>query len=103
MVLATVLYPNQEGSCFDHVYYMAKHSALVRQRWEPMGLTEARFLRGLGTPDGKAAPYQVIALLTFSSADALQKAVAAYGAEIFSDIPNFTDVQPIVQVNEALE
>ncbi|WP_207538827.1 EthD family reductase [Sabulicella rubraurantiaca] len=102
VVLVTVLYPNQEGSRFDHGYYMERHAALVRQRWEPIGLKDARFLRGIGTPDGRPAPYQVIALLNFSTADALQQAVAAHGAEIFSDIPRFTDVQPIVQVNEAL-
>jgi uncharacterized protein (TIGR02118 family) len=102
MVLVSVLYPNQPGARFDLRYYVDRHIALVRQRWDGMGLTEVRLLRGVGTPDGSAAPYQVVALLTFASADALQQAVTAHGAEIFADIPRFTDVQPVVQVNEAL-
>jgi uncharacterized protein (TIGR02118 family) len=102
MVLVSVLYPNQPGSRFDERYYLDKHIPMVRQRWEPMGLTDVRLLRGTNTPDGGPAPFRVMALLTFASADALQKAAAAHGAELFGDIPNFTDVQPVAQVNEAL-
>ena len=102
MVLVSVLYPNQSGSRFDERYYLDKHIPLVRQRWEPMGLTDLRLLRGTATPDGGPAPFRVVALLTFASAEALGKAAAAHGAEVFGDIPNFTDVQPVSQVNEAL-
>ncbi len=102
MVLVSVLYPNQPGTRFDERYYLDEHIPLVRRRWETMGLTDLRLLRGTATPDGGPAPYRVMALLTFASADALQKAAAAHGAEIFGDIPNFTDAQPAAQVNEAL-
>ena len=102
MVLVSVLYPNQPGSRFDERYYLDKHIPLVRQRWEPMGLTDLRLLRGTNTPDGGAAPYRVMALLTFESAEALQKALAAHGRELFGDIPNFTDAKAVMQVNEAL-
>ncbi|MGK7871458.1 EthD family reductase [Falsiroseomonas sp. E2-1-a20] len=56
----------------------------------------------MGSPGEGQATYVVIALLTFQSLDALQKAIASNGAEIFADIPKFTDVQPIVQINEAV-
>ena len=102
MVLLSVLYPDQPGSRFDERYYVERHIPLVRQRWEPMGLTELRLLRGTATPDGGAAPYRVLALLTFQSVEALQKAASAHGGEIFGDIPNFTDTQPVAQLNEAL-
>lgn len=102
MVLMSVLYPNQPGARFDERYYLDRHIELVRQRWGAMGLGEVRLLRGVGTPDGGSAPYRVITLLTFVSGQALQQAVAEHGEEIFADIPRFTDVQPAVQVNEAL-
>jgi uncharacterized protein (TIGR02118 family) len=102
MVLVSVLYPAQPGTRFDERYYIDRHITLVRQRWDGMGLNDVRLLRGVGTPDGGAAPYRVIALLSFASVEALQGAVAAHGAEIFADIPNFTDVTPVVQVNERL-
>ena len=102
MVTVSVIYPNQPGIRFDERYYLDKHIPLVRERWEPMGLTELRLLRGTNTPDGAAAPFRVMALLTFESAEALRKASAAHGGELFGDIPNFTDVQPVAQVNETL-
>jgi uncharacterized protein (TIGR02118 family) len=102
MVFVTVLYPNQPGSRFDEGYYTSQHAALLRQRWSGMGLTDIRLLRAVDGPDGGPAPYRVIAMLAFESAEALQKAIAAHGDEVFADIPRFTDVQPIVQVNEAL-
>src|SRR3712207_3218523 len=102
MVLVSVLYPNQPGSRFDERYYLDTHIPLVHRRWDSMGLTDLRLLRGTNTPDGGPAPYRVMALLTFESAEALQQAGAAHGREIFGDIPNFTDVRPVAQVNEAL-
>ncbi|MDA8051520.1 MAG: hypothetical protein M0002_16260 [Rhodospirillales bacterium] len=42
MFVVTVLYPNESGSKFDHVYYAQKHIPLVRERWAPMGLKEVR-------------------------------------------------------------
>ncbi len=102
MIQVSVLYPNQPGTRFDERYYLDRHIPLVRERWGDMGLSDVRLLRGTGTPTGDAAPYRVIALLSFDSAEALQQAGAAHGREIFGDIPNFTDVQPIAQLNEAL-
>jgi uncharacterized protein (TIGR02118 family) len=102
MILVSVLYPAQPGTRFDERYYLDRHIPLVRERWGGMGLSDVRLLRGTGTPTGDAAPYRVIALLSFDSAEALQRASAAHGREIFGDIPNFTDAKPIVQVNEAL-
>jgi len=100
MVLVTVLYPNTAGSRFDQDYYVQKHIPLVKERWSSMGLQDARIVRGVGAPGGGDATFQVIALLTFESQDALQKALAAHGAEIVGDVAQFTDVQPIIQVNE---
>jgi uncharacterized protein (TIGR02118 family) len=102
MILVSVLYPDTQGSRFDHGYYKDRHIALLRERWSSHGLSDVKVLRGIGTADGGQAPYQVIALLTFASADALQKAVVAHGEEIFADIPRFTDVKPVVQVNEVV-
>ena len=103
MVLVSVFYPNTPGSRFDRDYYLNHHTPLLRERWSAMGLTEIRLLQGTGGPDGSPAIYQVIALLSFASAEALQGALGAHGAEILGDVPRFTDVQPVIQMNAALE
>ncbi|WP_375455791.1 EthD family reductase [uncultured Methylobacterium sp.] len=101
MVLVSVMYP--AGPRFDMDYYLGHHMPLVRARWSPMGLHEAKVVRGLRTPDGGPAPFQVMALLTFASADAFAAAASAHGPEIFADIPTFTDAQAAVQINDLPE
>jgi len=100
MILVSVLYPSGADARFDHAYYMQKHIPLVKSRWQGMGLQEVRVLRGAGAADGSAAPYQVMALLSFASLQDFQSCAAKHGTEIFADIPNFTNVQPLVQLNE---
>jgi uncharacterized protein (TIGR02118 family) len=102
MVLVTVMYPNQSGSTFNHDYYLQKHIPLVKERWSSMGLDDIRLVRGVGTPDGSEPPYQVMALLSFRSMPEFQNAASAHAEELFADIPNFTNVQPVVQISEDL-
>ena len=102
-MLVTVMYPGGSGTRFDMDYYLGHHMPLVRERWTPMGLKEARIVKGVGTPDGGPAPFQVIALLTWDSLDAFKAAAERHGAEIFGDIPRFTDTQAAVQINDFAE
>ncbi|GJE27877.1 EthD family reductase [Methylobacterium organophilum] len=100
MTLVSVMYPGGADARFDMDYYLTKHMPLVAERWSALGLKEAKVVKGVATPDGAPAPYPVIALLTWDSADAFSAAVARHGAEIFGDIPNFTNTQPSVQIND---
>ena len=99
MVVVSVMYPGASGESFDHAYYTGTHIPLVRERWGGMGLRGIRLLRGTGTPDGAKPSYSMVALLDFESMEAFQGAAARHGAELFGDIPNFTDAKPIVQFN----
>lgn len=100
MILVAVMYPNGPDATFDSAYYLDRHMPLVRERWAPLGLTDMRVVRGLKGGDGAEPPYSTMALLTFRSLADFQAAGAAHGAELFGDIPNFTNTQPVVQVSE---
>jgi uncharacterized protein (TIGR02118 family) len=102
MIVITVLYPAGPEGSFDRDYYVQTHIPLVKARWTRMGLEDVRLLRGTGTGDGEQPPYQVMALLSFHSMEDFEKAAQAHGPEIFADIPKFTSVKPIVQINETL-
>ena len=102
MLLISVMYPDESASTFDEAYYLEKHIPLVKARWISMGLEKVDLVRGMGTPDGSAAPYRVMALLWFRSLQDFESAGREHGPEIFADIPNFTNVKPIVQINEPL-
>lgn len=100
MVLLTVMYPNIDGSRFDADYYVDKHMPLVRARLGS-ALKEYRAVLGLsGIEPGSAPDYRFVAMLFFESAEAMGSGLGQHGAELFADVPNFTDVQPIVQVSE---
>jgi uncharacterized protein (TIGR02118 family) len=102
MVIVSVLYAKHEGSRFDHEYYVEKHLPLVWSRWGESGLRKLEALRGAGSLDGGAPAFELIALLSFESMEAMQGALAASGDEIMADIPKFTNVQPVIQTNQAL-
>jgi len=100
-ITVSVMYPNTAGSTFDMDYYLGTHSPLVREKWSGMGMSSLKVIKGLATPDpATPPPYQVVALLEFDDLASFQAAVAASGAEVMGDIPNFTNVSPAVQISE---
>jgi uncharacterized protein (TIGR02118 family) len=100
MILVTVQYA--AGSDFDLDYYLTKHMPLVKERWTQYGLRSAQAIKQVAKPDGRAADFQVAALLTFGSLDEFKAAGKAYGKEIMGDIANFTKAEASVQINELL-
>jgi uncharacterized protein (TIGR02118 family) len=100
MTIVSVLYPRHGESRFDHEYYLQKHMPLLQQRWAGMGLVKMEWMRGVAAPDGGEPGYEVITLLSFASKEAFEAALAASGEEIIGDISNFTNVNPLIQINE---
>lgn len=99
MITISVLYPRTSGTTFDHVYYTEKHMPMVRARLKPVGLLGDTLLRASATLDGSAPAYELLGFLSFASAEEMQAALAAHGAEILGDIPNFTNAPPLIQLN----
>jgi uncharacterized protein (TIGR02118 family) len=54
---------------------------------------------GGGAP-GAPMTYATMAHMLFDSLDAFQTAFAPHATEIMADIPNYSNVQPILQVSE---
>jgi uncharacterized protein (TIGR02118 family) len=101
MIVLSVLYPKTAGARFDYDYYMHKHLPLVSARFSSM--TKATVMRGSAAADGGAPAYEVITLLEFPSTEALAADMAAHGAEVTGDVPNATDIQPLLQINEVVD
>ena len=103
MIRVNVTYANKEGARFDFDYYVNRHIKMVRERCGPFGLQSVTVDRGVsGVAPGSPATYACVASLTFASLEGLQQALAAHGAEIMADIPNYTDIVPVIQVSEIL-
>ena len=103
MITVTVMYPKTDHSRFDLDYYVQTHAALVREKFGSFGLKDVRLMKGAALLDGSKPQFEVIANLTFASMQDLQGALQAHGQEIIADIAKFTDIQPVIQVNEALQ
>ncbi len=102
MVKLSVMYPHKEGSKFDLDYYLNKHLDLVQAKWGGL-MKDAYVTKGLGGgAPGHPPTYQIMAHLTFESVDDLNNALTAHGSEVMADIPNFTDITPVVQVSEMI-
>lgn len=98
MQLVTVLYPNKENAIFNFEYYMTKHVPWVSELvGKPI---EVR--RGLSSPMGANSPFVCIATIHVNSLDEFQPIFAKHGAQIMADIPNYTNIQPIIQFDEVL-
>jgi uncharacterized protein (TIGR02118 family) len=101
MVRISVAYPNEPGKRFDLEYYKSRHMPLVEQRLKGFGLLRWEVDRGLaGGAPGAPAPFVAAGHLYFQQVAEFEKGIAAHGKELFGDIPNYTDIQPQVQISE---
>ena len=104
MPIVTAIYAREPGKRFDYDYYRDHHLPLIPKHWAKLGCRSVRVLRGVASMDGGDPPYFAMAFLTFDSQAAIAAALAdeAAVAEMAADIPRFTDVTPVMQVNEDL-
>ena len=103
MIRVSVLYPNKSGVRFDHQYYSTTHVGLVKEKLGPAGLVRIDVDRGVaGASEETPAPYTAVGHLIFESLEAFRSAMAAHGEALAADIPNYTDLEPSVQISEIL-
>lgn len=99
MIRMTVLYPNDPDATFDWDYYQSEHMGLIEDKWGPY-VERSETAKGIsGVPKGDPA-FVATATIYFADQDALQSAMKAGGMDIPNDIPNFTNVQPTMQIDE---
>jgi uncharacterized protein (TIGR02118 family) len=102
MIRLTVMYPDSEDAYFDMDYYLNTHIAMVQEKCGP-AVTECSVETGLGgAAPGAPAPYRVIARICVDSMDDFVKYVAPHDPEFAADIPNFTNIRPVIQINEVV-
>ena|ERR1044072_1688529 len=102
MIKVSILYPNSEGSTFDMDYYCNTHIPMTEARLGAAlkGVTIEQGLAG-GAP-GSQPTYIAAGHLLCESLEAFQEAFALHAQELMADIPNYTNVRPLVQISEVL-
>ena len=100
MVKVTAFYSNEEGKKFDMAYYFNKHIPMIQQK---LGTACKRVAveQGLGGAEpGSRAIYIIMFHLYFDSVEAFQTAFGPHAQAIMGDIPNYTNIQPTIQISE---
>lgn len=103
MVKVTLLYAHSADKNFDMNYYANTHMPLVA-RLLGDSLKQYKIDKGMAgrTPEDPI-PFAAIGYLYFDTLENYQTAFAPHAAEIVGDIPNFTNIQPTVQISEIIE
>jgi uncharacterized protein (TIGR02118 family) len=102
MIKVSVLYPGGEGKKFDHDYYTNKHVPMVAGLLGD-AVKSASIEKGLcGAEPGSTAPFTICGHLYFESLEAFQNSFGPHAEKIMADIPNFTNIEPVVQIGEVV-
>ena len=100
MVKVSVFYPNEEGKRFDWDYYLASHCPLLKNLLGT-ALKKLEIDKGIaGATPGTKAAFVAAAHLHFDSVEDFAASFTPHAAAIMGDIPNYTDINPVAQINE---
>ncbi len=102
MIKVSVMYPNGPDKHFDYVYYCDSHMPMVKSKMGAhlKSYTVDKGLAG-GTP-GAPATYACTGTLFCDSVEAFQAGFGPHTAPIMADIPNYTNISPIIQISEIM-
>lgn len=104
MIKISIMYPNTPSSRFDMGYYIDTHMPLsIGLLSAHSGFKGVSVERGVGGAiPGMDAAYIAICHFLFNSADEFMAAFAPHAAMLQGDMPNYTDIEPIIQISEVL-
>ena len=99
-VKLSVLYPDESGKSFNIDYYCNKHLPMVAGLLGDavIGASVESGLAG-GAP-GSSAAFIAMGNLYFETMDSFQNSFGPNAAAIMADVPNYTNIEPIIQISE---
>lgn len=102
MIKVSVMYPNVPGARFDHAYYRDTHMPLLKARMGDScrSYTVDKGIEG-GEP-GTPPTYVGMCHIFCESPEAFAAGFGPHAKEIMSDIANYTDLSPVIQMSEVV-
>ena len=100
MIKVSVLYPAGESTKFDMDYYCTSHMPMVQEKLGAACRSMAVELGLGGGAPGAPPTYAAMGHLYFDSVGDFEAAFAPHAEAIMADIPNYTNIQPVIQVSE---
>ena len=103
MIKVSIIYPNDEGKTFDMDYYSQKHMPMLESLFgDALKLLEIDKGISSRTPD-EPIPYLAIGHLYFDKLSDYQNSFGPNAEKILSDIPNYTNIRPVVLISEVVQ
>lgn len=103
MIKISVLYPNKYRSRFDTDYYLKVHMPMAAKLLGPALKSVSAEIGVSGETPNSAPPYLAIAQFTCESIEIFMKAFMPIADQLQSDIPNYTDIEPVIQISQISE
>ena len=103
LIKVSIMYPYAEGKTFDMSYYESHHMPMVAG-FLGSNLIKYTIERGLasGIPN-TPLPFMAIGTFYVKSLDDYQAAIGPNRDTIRSDIPNYTNISPVILVSEVIK
>lgn len=95
-------YPDGKDAKLDFDYYIGKHVPLTKALLGEHGLIDIQANRCLQTLEGDKPGFVCITVVDFSDKEAFDTAYAIHGETLLADIPNYTNIEPEVDICEVL-
>jgi uncharacterized protein (TIGR02118 family) len=98
------IYPSKEGYSFDFDYYLNRHMPLSIERLSgAKGFRGVSVERGVSIEDPKIeSSYVAMCHYYFDTLEDFTAAFMPHAEELQGDIINYTDIEPVIQINEVM-
>lgn len=98
------IYPKKEGYNFDFDYYLNKHMPLsISYLSKAKGFVKVSVEKGIDIDEPKIeSSYAAMCHYYFETLEDFMAAFFPHAEELQGDIKNYTNIEPIIQINEVL-
>jgi uncharacterized protein (TIGR02118 family) len=100
MVRVSIFYPSKPGSHFDVDYYLNTHMPLVIGALGQAVKAVSVEIGLIGGMPDQLPPFTAICAFTCETVEAFTTAFLPHADMLQGDIPNYTDIAPVIQVSE---
>jgi uncharacterized protein (TIGR02118 family) len=100
MIRVSAMYPNAAGCRFDHAYYKDSHMPMVAKLMGPACLSWSVDKGLAGGAPGAPPAYVAMCHILCESVESFQASFVPHAPAIMADVPNYTNLMPILQVSE---
>ncbi len=98
----TGIYRWSEEAHFDHDYYGTTHAKLTTELLAPLGLLRFESDRTVESTGPKPGSVVATSNAYFASLGEAKAALATAGAALGADLPNYTNIRPVLHISEVL-